>query len=186
MLIPLAIALGVALFFRDPHRRAPRADGLVLAPADGRVSDVTEMAEDRFLRTDAVRIGIFLSVFDVHVNRAPCAGRIAWTEFRPGRFWAAFRQRAIDENGRNSIGMDLSGTPGRRIRFDQVTGAIARRIVCACGPGDRLSAGERFGMIRFGSRAEVWLPKSEVGTVRVKPGDRVRAGESVLAEWRGV
>lgn len=180
---PLAFPAFVAYFYRDPHRRASRVEGAVLAPADGRVTDIEEMDEPRFLCAPAVRIGIFLSPLDVHVNRVPCAGRVAWVERRPGRFRAAFRRDAIDGNERVSLGMEVFGEPPRRLRFDQVAGFLARRIICACAPGDRMSAGERFGMIQLGSRAEVWMPKTHVGEVSVRTGDPVRAGETVLALW---
>jgi len=173
-----ALLLGalLALFFRDPHRVAPRDPSLVLAPGDGRVVEVGDAdAEARSLGFPR-RVAIFLSVFDVHVNRAPIAGRVERIEHRPGRFRAAFDRRASDENSRFTWW--LRGSSGALL-FRQVAGVLARRIVIWKQPGDWVEAGERVGLIRLGSRVEVLFPDPVEFLVRV--GDRVRGGESPLA-----
>lgn len=169
----LAAAVLCALFFRDPERLPPDSEDAVVAPADGRVTAVTA-AGDAGVR----RVSIFLSLFDVHVNRSPAAGRVASVTYRPGEFRAAFRAEAAERNERNDLEMEC----GRGVlRVRQIAGVVARRIVCRAAPGERLRRGERFGLIRFGSRTEVLLPPNCRPTVR--PGDRVRGGETVIALW---
>lgn len=171
----LAAAALCALFFRDPERLPPDSEDAVVAPADGRVTAVTAAGDgDRPGR----RVSIFLSLFDVHVNRSPAAGRVASVTYRPGAFRAAFRADAAERNERNELEMDC----GRGLlQIRQIAGVVARRIVCRAAPGERLQRGERFGLIRFGSRTEVLLPPNCRPTVR--PGDRVRGGETVIARW---
>ena len=171
----LAAAALCALFFRDPERLPPDSEDAVVAPADGRVTAVTATGDgDRPGR----RVSIFLSLFDVHVNRSPAAGRVASVTYRPGAFRAAFRADAAERNERNELEMDC----GRGLlQIRQIAGVVARRIVCRAAPGERLQRGERFGLIRFGSRTEVLLPPNCRPTVR--PGDRVRGGETVIARW---
>jgi phosphatidylserine decarboxylase len=176
--LPFAAAAAASLgFFRDPERTAPAAANVVLAPADGRVTAVDE-AVDAFVGP-AVRVSIFLSPLDVHVNRAPIAGLVADAVYTPGRFVAAFRREAGDVNERCSV--RLQGDHAR-ITVVQVAGVAARRIVCRVGPGDKLAAGERFGMIRFGSRTDCYMPRGVEVTVRA--GDRVIAGVSVIGVLR--
>jgi phosphatidylserine decarboxylase len=196
ILAPAAAALGLALagrrrlalasaaaaaaslgFFRDPERTPPSAPNVVLAPADGRVTAVDE-AVDPFVGP-AVRVSIFLSPLDVHVNRAPIAGLVSDVVYTPGRFVAAFRREAGDVNERCAL--RLQGDHAR-VTVVQIAGVAARRIVCRAGPGDKLTAGERFGMIRFGSRTDCYMPRSAEATVR--PGDRVIAGVSVIGVLR--
>ena len=173
--LALALALPLLLlglfslwFFRDPERAPPEGPGLVLSPADGRVVAVLD-------DPSGPGLAIFLSVFDVHVNRSPIAGQVESVEYRPGRFLAAFDPRAGEINERNEI--VLSGQEGS-VRVRQIAGAIARRIVCRVRAGDRLSAGQRFGMIRFGSRTDLRLPAGS--TVLVGRGERVRGGVTVV------
>jgi phosphatidylserine decarboxylase len=168
-----AAALASLGFFRDPERHPPALPGAVLAPADGRVTEVAE-AVDAFVGP-AVRVAIFLSPLDVHVNRAPIAGRVVAAAFTPGRFVAAWRGEAGEVNERCTL--NLEGVQGR-VTVVQIAGVVARRIVCRVGPGDKLEAGERFGMIRFGSRTDCYLPRG--AEVRVRAGDRVRGGETVI------
>lgn len=170
----LAAAASCAFFFRDPERRAPDSEDAVVAPADGRVTAVTAGDGDRPGR----RVSIFLSLFDVHVNRSPAAGRVASVTYRPGEFRAAFRADSSERNERNDLEMECGRGP---LRVRQIAGVVARRIVCRAAPGERLRRGERFGLIRFGSRTEVLLPPNCRPTVR--PGDRVRGGETVIALW---
>jgi phosphatidylserine decarboxylase len=168
-----AAALAAAGFFRDPEREVPALPDAVLAPADGRVTDVTA-ALDPWVGA-AVRVSIFLSPLDVHVNRAPIAGRVVETVYTPGRFLAAYRDDAAEVNERCAL--HLEGSRGR-VTVTQIAGVAARRIVCRVGAGDKLDGGERFGMIRFGSRTDCYMPR---GTeVRVRVGDHVTGGVTVL------
>jgi len=171
---PFAAASMASLgFFRDPEREVPHVPGGVLAPADGRVLAVDEL-DDPFVGP-AVRVAIFLSPLDVHVNRAPLAGLVVSATYSPGRFVAAYRPEAGDTNERCVV--HLQGESAR-VTVVQIAGVVARRIVCRVGPGDKLAAGERFGMIRFGSRTDCCMPR---GTrVQVRSGDRVTGGVSVL------
>jgi phosphatidylserine decarboxylase len=172
--LPFAGASLAALgFFRDPEREVSAVPQGVLAPADGSVREVVEDADDWV--GPGVRISIFLSPLDVHVNRAPVAGVVADTAYRPGRFLAAWRPEASRVNERNTI--YLQGETAR-VTVVQIAGVLARRIVCRVGPGDKLAAGERFGMIRFGSRTDCLVPR---GTeVRIRPGEQVKGGVTIL------
>jgi phosphatidylserine decarboxylase len=171
----LAVAALVAYFFRDPERRAPADPSVVVSPADGRVMEVVaESLDGRAGR----RISVFLAVWNVHVNRAPMAGRLVRLEYRRGKFFAAMRSRASTENEQNVFYLD---TERGRIVFKQIAGWIARRVVSWKSPGDSLALGERIGLIRFGSRMDVWLP--EGAEILARPGEKVAAGESVIARW---
>ncbi len=166
-------AVACALFFRDPDRSVPGDPDIVVAPADGRVTSVIREG-------GCLRIAIFLSLFDVHVNRAPVAGRVTSARYTPGRFLAAFDDRAGDVNERQDVVLD---TDRGAVEVAQIAGLLARRIVCRVGPGQRLQKGDRFGLIRFGSRTDVSLPEPAVPLVRV--GDRVRGGGSAIARFHG-
>jgi len=152
----------------------------VIAPADGRVVDVRMVPEPMFLKTEATRISIFMSVFDVHVNRYPVTGTVEFTRYHPGRFLHAASDKASLDNEQSSIGMRGARGP---MLVRQIAGLIARRIVTDAAPGTRATQGERLGMIRFGSRVDVFLPAAARATVRVAVGDRVRAGATTLAEY---
>jgi phosphatidylserine decarboxylase len=167
------LALFMAYFFRDPERIPAQRAGVVLAPADGRVVEIREVT-DAFVGR-GTRVSIFLSPLDVHVNRAPIAGLVVGVEYRPGRFLPAYREEASDVNERATVhlqGQDL------RVTVTQIAGILARRVVCRLKGGEKLQAGERFGMIRFGSRVDLVLPPGVRVGARVR--DRVRAGESVI------
>jgi phosphatidylserine decarboxylase len=172
--LPFAAASLASLgFFRDPERTAPDVAHAVLSPADGRVTGVDE-AVDPFVGP-SVRVSIFLSPLDVHVNRAPIAGIVANTAYTRGRFVAAYDPQAGDVNERCAL--HLQGDTAR-VTVVQIAGIAARRIVCRVGPGDKLEAGERFGLIRFGSRTDCYMPH---GTdVKVEVGDRVRGGLTII------
>ncbi len=175
----------VCWFFRDPDRRVPTGPGLLVAPADGRVADIETLPGPPFLGGEAVRVGIFLSPLDVHVNRSPAAGTVRLREHRAGKCLPAYDRRAAEENESCALGLECPAPAGRppiRLLVRQVAGVAARRIVCPVGPGAALAAGERFGMIKFGSRTELWVPASAGFTCRVKVGDRVRGGETVIGE----
>jgi phosphatidylserine decarboxylase len=172
----LFLGLFMLYFFRDPERKIPDEPEAVVSPADGRVVVVTpEELEGRAGR----RISIFLSVFDVHVNRAPVSGTIAELVYRRGSFHGAMFARASAENEQNVIRM---ATPRGDIVFKQIAGLIARRILFWKERGESVAKGDRVGMIRFGSRVDVWLPAA--AEIAVRPGDTVRGGSSVLARWK--
>jgi len=171
------VALAFLGFFRDPDRTAPDLPGAVLAPADGRVMVVTDVVDPWV--GPAVRVSVFLSPLDVHVNRAPIGGLVKAVEYMAGRFLAAYRPEASEQNERCAMSLDGDRA---RVAVTQISGVLARRIVCRVRPGDRLRAGERYGLIRFGSRTDLVVPR---GTeLRVRVGDRVRGGESVMGVLR--
>jgi phosphatidylserine decarboxylase len=172
----LALGAFVLFFFRDPERTIPSDPDLILSPADGRVMEVVEEARGE---SPGRRISIFLSIFDVHVNRAPVAGKIAAMEYRKGRFYGAMRGRASEENEQNVI--HVFSERGEVV-FKQIAGWVARRIMCWKTVGDPVTRGERVGMIRFGSRVDIWLPDRV--EILVRTGQHVAGGTSILARWR--
>jgi phosphatidylserine decarboxylase len=171
------LALWVAYFFRDPERAGERGDRLVVSPADGKVIMITEVEEPAFMRGPSLRISIFMNVFDVHVNRYPVNGTVTYVHYNEGKFINAARDKASLENEQRSVGIE-SGS--HRVLTRQIAGLIARRIVTYSKPGDAAVQGERMGIIRFGSRVDVFVPPGSVPRVRV--GDRASAGVTVLAE----
>jgi len=186
---PLSIvfALGclfVAFFFRDPNRVPPEGERNVVAPADGKVVEISDAHETEFLNTDTTKIGIFLSVFDVHVNRAPVTGRVESVQHKPGKFLNALRPESAQENESNSVVLSLDAPGSPKVLVKQIAGVIARRIVCACAPSQVLQRGQAFGMIKFGSRTELYVPKSVNFEVSVQKGQKVRAGETILGVLR--
>jgi phosphatidylserine decarboxylase len=174
------LAIWVVSFFRDPIRPGPRGDRYVLAAAEGKVLQVMEVDEPMYLKERAVRITVFLSVFDVHVNRYPVSGIVELVQYNPGKFLHAADEKASLENEQSSVG--LRGPRGR-VLVRQIAGLIARRIVTDGKPGERAVQAARLGLIRFGSRTDVFLPLSARATVQVKPGDRICVGGTVLAEY---
>jgi len=178
--LPAALWLLLVNFFRDPERTPPEGEARLVSPADGRVADVQTVREDEFLHCDAVRVGIFMSVFNVHVNRAPVSGRVVHRGYRAGKFLNAMGEAASRENECSFVGIERPD--GTRVLVRQIAGLVARRIVCDCSPGDDLRRGERFGMVKFGSRLEVYVPASVPFRVAVAVGDRVKAGATVLGE----
>jgi phosphatidylserine decarboxylase len=173
----------VISFFRDPRREVPIGAGLVVAPADGTIVEVTEIADDEFVTGQAVRIGIFLSIFNVHINRMPAPARVIGLHYRRGKMLDARRPEAATENEQLAVRIEGEAFPHRRMVVRQITGLIARRIVCWLRPGDVLAAGERFGMIKFGSRTELVLPCEKGLEITVKPGDKVQAGSTIVARY---
>jgi phosphatidylserine decarboxylase len=176
----LCVAVWLIVFFRDPVRTGPRGDKFVIAPADGRIVDVTAVTEPMYLKEEATRISIFMNVLNVHVNRYPVSGRVELTHYNPGKFLHAGHEKASLDNEQASIG--IRGMQGP-VLVRQIAGLIARRIVTDGHTGDRVTQGERLGMIRFGSRVDVFLPRGARHAVRVAVGDKVHAGASVLAEY---
>jgi phosphatidylserine decarboxylase len=172
-----AVVTGLVLnFFRDPERTTPVGDDLVIAPADGRVIAVGPVFEPAYINGQALRVCIFMSPLDVHVNRFPVSGRVGYFDHVAGRFTPAFKDKASEDNDRTLIGIERGKD---KILFKQITGAVARRIVADVRVGQPAVAGERFGMIRFGSRVDILLPVSAVAAVAVN--DRTVAGETVIA-----
>ncbi|MGH7260927.1 MAG: phosphatidylserine decarboxylase family protein [Nitrospiraceae bacterium] len=173
-----AVALFTAWFFRNPRRSAPKSDRAVVAPGDGKIVEICEEPEPRFLKGKSVRISIFLNIFDVHVNRIPCDGTVEQVAYQPGRFFVASRPEATLQNEQNAL--LIQAAQGAKVLCVQIAGLLARRIVCWVAPGEAVTCGERFGLIRFGSRMDVYLP---VGTkLNVKVGDHVKGGETLLGE----
>jgi len=179
-LIAALLAVWVVAFFRDPIRPGPRGERYVVAAAEGHVVHVIETDEPMYVKERSVRISIFLSVFDVHVNRYPVAGAVELVHYNKGKFLHAADEKASLDNEQSSIG--LRGPRGR-VLVRQIAGLIARRIVTDAKPGDRVTQGERLGLIRFGSRTDVFLPLSARPVLKVQPGDRVLVGGTVLAEY---
>lgn len=171
------IALFVLQFFRDPARTIPQQANAVLSPADGRIV-VVEQTEDPYLKRPALKISVFMNVFNVHSNRSPVDGTVSQVEYNAGSFVNAALAKASLENERNAVVVRMQD--GTDVTFVQIAGLVARRILCYVKPGDTLARGQRYGFIRFGSRVDVYLPPS--ATPRVTVGDKVSATETILAE----
>jgi phosphatidylserine decarboxylase len=170
-------------FFRDPKRTAPGDKNLLLAPADGRVTDIEEVNEPDFIGGAALRIGIFLSIFDVHINRAPCNVRVAKMTYRPGKYKNAMNPQSGRMNESNDLVLLRTDSPQDRLILRQISGAIARRIVCETREGEELRGGQRFGMIKFGSRTELYVPARNNAKCLVEIGEKVKAGVSVILRY---
>lgn len=173
--LPGSMFLFTAYFFRNPKRQIPQGDDLVLSPADGVVMTVDNIEEKNFLGGPCTRVSIFLSVLNVHINRSPVSGRVSYTHYRPGKFLPAFKSHASEINEKNFIGIENGNI---RLLVTQVTGFIARRIVCYIKDGDYLEQGQHFGMIKFGSCTELYLPPEVI--VEIRPGDRVKGGQTII------
>jgi phosphatidylserine decarboxylase len=166
----------VLWFFRNPERVVPQDPLAVISPADGKIIVAEEVNEDRYLKERALKVSIFMNLFNVHVNRAPYSGKVADVIYNKGEFISANLDKASLDNEQNAVILDVGN--GKKIMFVQIAGLIARRIVCYLKPGDPVEKGKRVGLIRFGSRLDVYLPLGS--TLNVKIGDRVKAGESIL------
>ena len=175
--IPVFGLLFTLNFFRDPPRRIPSDPGLMVSPADGVVVGIEDMNEPEFLNVPCTRVSIFLNVFNVHVNRSPCEGVVRATKYKPGKFLDVRHPDCSTLNESNTIHLG-------DVVVKQIAGLIARRIVCEAKPNDTLGRGERFGMIKFGSRTELYIPKDRVAEIRVKLKDKVKGGETVIARTR--
>jgi len=180
----LAIVLVWALsFFRDPERQIPTGDNLLLAPADGKVTDI-EVVEGNLCGSEkALRVGIFLSVFNVHINRAPCDGQVEKITYKKGQYKNAMNPISGKVNESNDIAFIKTDGSDDKLVVRQISGAIARRIVCEVKEGTELKSGEKFGMIKFGSRTELYLPIRENAKCVVEIGDKVKAGESIVIKY---
>ena len=166
-------------FFRNPKRHPPQGSGIVLAPADGKIVELKELFEDEYMHADGIQVSIFMSPLDVHVNRFPVSGTVGYFRRVEGGYGAAFEHKSSERNHRTHIGVQYGE---RRLLFKQIAGAIARRIVADIAVGQTAVAGETFGMIKFGSRVDVIMEKS--AEIQVRVGDRVVAGETILARLK--
>jgi phosphatidylserine decarboxylase len=185
---PLAFIPGILLclvvyFFRDPPRRVPEGEGLIVSPADGLVTAISNLEHDEYIDGPAVKISIFLSIFNVHLNRAPLRSKVIALRYSPGQFLNAMLPESGFKNENTWIGLEDDSPPHRRFIVRQVSGMIARRIVCNLRPGEVVDRGHKFGMIKFGSRTELILPKVENLKLDIKVGDRVKAGCTVFGKW---
>lgn len=176
-LMMLVVTTFVLAFFRDPERFIPDDERALVSPADGKVIKVDQVDDDLFTGQEAIKVSIFMNVFNVHVNRIPFSGNVEKIVYRPGRFYAADSNRGALEN--EYCATVVTTPDGKNIAFVQIAGLIARRIICWLEQGDRIVKGKRFGLIRFGSRVDLYLPRDT--DVNVKVGDKVRAGETIVA-----
>jgi len=174
-LLPFLLTSFMVFFFRDPDRKVPIGEGIFVAPADGKIILIKDVFEKEYLKADSKEISIFMSPLSVHVNRAPCDGKVKKVKHNKGHFLAAYKDNASLKN--ENIEMVL-GTKYGDILIRQVAGYVARRAVCRKKEGDELNRSERYGIIKFSSRLDVYLPKET--EIKVKPGDRVKAGETVI------
>lgn len=172
----IVLALFCIYFFRNPRRIIPNTTGTIVAPADGRIMDIEKVNEEQYLHTPAIRVRIFLSLFNVHINRCPINGQVEFVQTVPGQYLAAYKTEAGTVNARNYVGLN---TNWGKILVVQITGLVARRLVCWINPGDNLVTGERFGLIRFGSCTELYLPVD--ANIKVQAGDKVKGGVTVIA-----
>ncbi len=178
-LLPIALTAASAAFFRDPERPLPSDPGIIAAAADGLITRVDTIDEQRFIKGPALRVVTFLSLFDVHINRLPVAGTVRYLEHLPGEFRAAWDAEADEVNERNYLGLETEHGP---VLLIQIAGLVARRIVCQLRVGDSGAAGARLGMIKFGSRTDVIVPKSAARSL-VVAGMHVKAGVTPIGEW---
>lgn len=182
-IVPAVVLSLVVWFFRDPPRRVPQDVGAIVSPADGTVAEVTRVELDEFIGGPAMKIGVFLSIFNVHINRAPRAGRVIELKYEPGLFLNALNpdSRMLNEN--MWIGLEEDAPPYRRLVVRQIAGLFARRIVCDLRPGETVARGHKFGMIKLGSRTELIVPDEPGLKVLVVPGEKIKAGSSVVATY---
>lgn len=178
-LIPGLLLLFVTYFFRNPQRRIPQESGIIVSPADGLVMNVTEVYEENFIKGPARKVNIFLSVFDVHVNRIPVSGTISFQQYTKGKFLPAYHENVSTENERHTLGIQ---NENMKVLVTQIAGLIARRIVSWVTVGAVLRQGERYGLIKFGSSTEVVVPMNV--EILVKKGDRVKGGETIIGRLK--
>jgi phosphatidylserine decarboxylase len=169
----------ICFFFRDPDRLVPIGDGIIVSPADGKVIKIEPVEQTPYFDGACTRISVFMSVFNVHVNRSPHEGTIRSVDYHPGKFFSANLDKASKDNEHNAL--MLESRSGKQIGFVQIAGLVARRIICAVQAGDSLERGQRFGLICFGSRLDIYLPAET--QIKVSVGDRVQAGSSIVGQW---
>ena len=179
------IGILITWFFRNPRRRIPEGPGVVVAPADGKVVAIDEIDHDPDIGGPAIQIGIFLSIFNVHINRVPMGVRVIGLRYRAGKFLNALRPESARENEQVALILQETAAPHRPMVVRQITGAIARRIVCWVKPGDQLAAGEQLGMIKLGSRTELVIPREDGLEIVTRLGEKIQAGSTVMARYRG-
>jgi phosphatidylserine decarboxylase len=182
--LPLAmffvlLALFFAFFFRDPRREIPLGENLILSSADGKVIAVEPLDHLDYLEGKGTQISVFMSVFNVHINRAPVSGKVKFCKYNPGKFLPAFKEKASLENEQNTLGLE---NERGKVALKQIAGIIARRIVCRVKTGDKLKRGERFGLIQFGSRVDHFLPENV--EIKVSLNQKVKAGETIIGVFR--
>ncbi len=165
-------------FFRDPERTVPIGERFIIAPADGQIVVLKQIEESEYLHSRAQQISIFMSPLNVHVNRNPVSGVVRHVRYVPGEFFAAYEDKASEKNEQTIVGVE---NEHGKVMFKQIAGFVARRIVCSLKQGDSVTVGERFGMIKFGSRVDVFVPEN--AAIRVKIGDHTVAGETILADF---
>lgn len=175
-IVTLVLTLFVLFFFRDPERNVPQSSDLVVSPADGKVIVVKDIFEPTYLKQDVKQISIFLSVFNVHVNRSPIDGTVELVQYNPGKFHVASVDKASLDNEQTAM---VVASGRYKILVKQIAGLIARRIVCYAKAGDTIKRGDRYGLIRFGSRVDIFLPKN--AEIKVKTGDRIKGARDVIA-----
>lgn len=180
-LFPLILVLFILYFFRNPSRKITAQSDEIVSPADGVVLSVEKIEEKNYLRGPAIKVSIFLNIFNVHVNRVPVTGVIDYLHYRPGKFLPAFKSHASQLNERNYVGIKCKDNPDVAVLVVQITGFIARRIVCWAKAGEKLRQGDLFGMIKFGSCTELYLPVET--TVFVEKGQKVRGGETIIGRF---
>ena len=177
------VLIGILSFFRDPQRIVPADKNILLAPADGTITNIDIIQENDFIAGSALRISIFLSIFDAHINRAPCNVKVEKITYRPGKFKNAASPSSGRVNESNDLWLRRTNTPNDKLILRQISGAIARRIVCDTNTGQKLAGGQKFGMIKFGSRTDLYLPTRENAKPLVKKGDKVKAGLTPIIKY---
>ena len=183
----LAVVLvWVLTFFRDPYRTVPQDKNLLLSPADGRITDIETVEQDSFIGQTAIRIGIFLNIFDVHINRCPCNAKVDKITYKKGRYKNAANPQSGRVNESNNLWLTRTDSPNDKLIIRQISGAIARRIVCEASEGRELTGGQKFGMITFGSRTELYVPVRENTKILVKIDDKVKAGLTPIVKYTEV
>ncbi len=179
--LPAGLVGFCMFFFRDPKRSVPSSPEVVVAPADGKITEITQVDEDSYLGTSARKLGIFLSLLNVHLNRAPYSGTVEYLKYKPGKFLNAGNPESSRVNESNAIGIV---TDRCKMLMRQISGVIARRIVCKLSEGDRIDTGQKIGMIKFGSRTELYVPLDADFELQVEVGQKVKAGETVIGVFR--
>ena len=179
----LAVLIWALMFFRDPRRVCPADADVLFAPADGKITDIERIEEDGFVGRPALRIGIFLSIFNTHINRSPCNVRVEKITYKKGRFRNAMNPQSGRVNESNTLGLVRMEPPEDKLIVRQISGAIARRIVCGTSVGQELTGGQKFGMLKFGSRTELVVPIREDVECLVQIGDKVKAGLTPMVKY---
>lgn len=182
-LLLAAVLLWALMFFRDPHREVPGDDAVLVAPADGKVTDIEVLDDADILAGPTLRIGVFLSIFNTHINRAPCKATVEKITYRKGKYVNAMNPLSSKVNESNTVVLVRASEPRDRLAVKQISGAIARRIVCAAQENQELARGERFGMIKFGSRTELYVPARAYMQCMVAVGDNVKAGITPMVRY---